>query len=146
MSTAEPLYLADTSAWVKTRQRSTPSAVRERFATLVRAGRILICDVVALELLHHEDRPERFRQRRADLGVLARAATNDSATARAVEVMELLATRGGGAHRGPSTADYLVAAAAELAGATVLHYDRDYDAIAAVTGQPVAWLAPRGTI
>jgi len=31
----------------------------------------------------------------------------------------------------------LVAAVAELAGLTVLHVDKDFDLIAAVTGQPV---------
>jgi hypothetical protein len=29
---------------------------------------------------------------------------------------------------------------------TVLHYDSDYDVIAAVTGQPMQWVVPRGTV
>jgi len=28
----------------------------------------------------------------------------------------------------------------------VLHYDADYDLIAQITGQPVRWLAPRGSL
>jgi hypothetical protein len=28
----------------------------------------------------------------------------------------------------------------------VLHYDEDYDRIAAITGQPTRWVAPRGSI
>jgi hypothetical protein len=28
---------------------------------------------------------------------------------------------------------------------TVLHYDGDYDMIAAITGQPTAWVVPAGT-
>jgi hypothetical protein len=28
----------------------------------------------------------------------------------------------------------------------VLHYDEDYDRIAAITGQEVRWLAPRGSL
>lgn len=28
----------------------------------------------------------------------------------------------------------------------VLHYDGDYELIAQVTGQPVQWVVPRGTI
>ena len=43
-------------------------------------------------------------------------------------------------------ADLLVAAAAEKEGLTVLHYDSEYDTIAAVTGQPVEWVVPRGTV
>jgi predicted nucleic acid-binding protein len=37
-----------------------------------------------------------------------------------------------------------IAAAAEAAGLTVLHYDEDFDRIAEVTGQPTRWLADRG--
>lgn len=54
---------------------------------------------------------------------------------RAVEVQRLLADRG--QHRAPSIPDVLVAATAELAELTVLHFDKDFDLIAEVTGQPV---------
>ena len=58
---------------------------------------------------------------------------------RAVEVLSLLADRG--QHRAPSVPDLVIAAAAELAGLTVLHCDKDFDLIASVTGQPVQWLS-----
>ena len=54
---------------------------------------------------------------------------------RAVEVLALLADRG--QHRAPSIPDLLIAAAAELAGLTVLHMDKDFEIIAAITGQPL---------
>lgn len=54
---------------------------------------------------------------------------------RAVEVQLLLADRR--RHRALSIPDLLIAAAAELAGLTVLHVDRDFDVIARVTGQVV---------
>jgi predicted nucleic acid-binding protein len=54
---------------------------------------------------------------------------------RAVEVLALLADRG--QHRAPSLPGLIIAAAAELAGLTVLHVDMDFDMIAAITGQPV---------
>ncbi|HET6191435.1 MAG TPA: PIN domain-containing protein, partial [Trebonia sp.] len=57
---------------------------------------------------------------------------------RAVEVLTLLADRG--QHRAPSVPDLIIAAAAELAGLTVLHFDKDFDLIASITGQPVQWL------
>jgi predicted nucleic acid-binding protein len=50
-----------------------------------------------------------------------------------------------GRHRIPIP-DLLIAAAAEKAGLTVLHYDGDYDTIAEVTGQPVEWVVPRGSV
>jgi predicted nucleic acid-binding protein len=57
---------------------------------------------------------------------------------RAVEVLTLLADRG--QHRAPSVPDLVIAAAAELAGLTVLHCDKDFDLIVGVTGQPAEWL------
>src|SRR6266699_3246643 len=54
---------------------------------------------------------------------------------RSVEVLALLADRG--QHRAPSIPDLIIAAAAELAGLTVLHLDEDFDVIAEITGQPV---------
>jgi predicted nucleic acid-binding protein len=35
----------------------------------------------------------------------------------------------------------IIAATAELAGLTVLHCGKDFDLIAAVTGQPAEWLS-----
>jgi predicted nucleic acid-binding protein len=54
---------------------------------------------------------------------------------RAVQVQVALADRG--QHRAPSIPDLIIAAAAELAGLTVLHLDKDFELIADVTGQPV---------
>ncbi|WP_069601520.1 PIN domain-containing protein [Mycobacterium kyorinense] len=42
--------------------------------------------------------------------------------------------------------DLIIAATAELHGATVLHYDADYDRIAAVTGQATEWVATKGSL
>ncbi len=55
--------------------------------------------------------------------------------ARAVEIKMLLADRG--QHRAPSIPDLLIAATAELARLTVLHVDKDFDLIAAITDQPI---------
>jgi predicted nucleic acid-binding protein len=50
-------------------------------------------------------------------------------------VLTLLADRG--QHRAPSVPDLISAATAELAGLTVLHFDKAFDGIADITGQPV---------
>ena len=42
--------------------------------------------------------------------------------------------------------DLIVAACAESAGLTVLHYDADYDRISQLTGQTTRWVLPRGSI
>ena len=65
---------------------------------------------------------------------------------RALEVYEELAHRGALHHRAVKHPDLLIAAAAEAAGVAVLHYDEDYDRIAAITGQEVRWIAQRGSL
>lgn len=54
---------------------------------------------------------------------------------RAAEVQALLADQG--QHRAPSVPDLLIAATAELSRLTVLHLDKAFELIAAVTAQPV---------
>jgi len=54
---------------------------------------------------------------------------------RTVEVQMELADSGH--HRAASIPDLLIAATAELAGLTVLHLDKDFELIEAITGQPV---------
>jgi predicted nucleic acid-binding protein len=49
-------------------------------------------------------------------------------------------------HRHFRLPDLIIAATAEEHGATVLHYDADYDRIAEVTGQPVEWVATKGSL
>ena len=54
---------------------------------------------------------------------------------RALAIQSALAERG--QHRAPSIPDVLIAATAELAELTVLHLDKDFELIAALTGQPM---------
>jgi predicted nucleic acid-binding protein len=49
-------------------------------------------------------------------------------------------------HRAAGVVDLLTAAAAEHHGAEVLHYDADFDHIAAVTDQPTSWIVPQGSV
>ncbi len=58
---------------------------------------------------------------------------------------EGLAKQGGMHHRRGTHPDLLIAAAAEAAGVTLLPYDSDYEAIAAVTGGLRRWIAPKGS-
>ncbi|WP_198157749.1 PIN domain-containing protein [Mycobacterium celatum] len=63
---------------------------------------------------------------------------------RALNVHRELATTS--QHRHFRLPDLIIAATAELNGATVLHYDADYDRIAAVTGQATEWVAAKGSL
>lgn len=50
-----------------------------------------------------------------------------------------------GTHQAPSVVDLMIAVCAERADLHVLHYDADFDAIAAVTGQPTEWIVTAGS-
>ncbi|MFJ8621674.1 PIN domain nuclease [Kitasatospora sp. NPDC093550] len=69
--------------------------------------------------------------------------TPDEVWDRAIEVQALLTA--GGNRRALPVPDLVIAATAERHAVTVLHYDGDYDMIAAVTGQPTRWVVPPGT-
>jgi predicted nucleic acid-binding protein len=62
---------------------------------------------------------------------------------RADEVQRLLAAAGLNGRKVP---DLLIAAQAELAGLTVVHYDIDFDHIARISGQPTLWIARPGSL
>jgi len=123
-----------------------PAWLRQRFDELLLEGEILTCAVVKLELLHHEEAPGSFRDRRSDLDALDSAPIDERVCSRALEVQGELAAGGGARHRGIKLPDYLIAAAAEVAGLTLLHYDSDYELLAGATGQPHDWIAPRGSL
>ena len=67
----------------------------------------------------------------------------DSDVESALMVQRSLALAG---HRGRKIVDLLVAAAARRLRLVVLHYDRDFDYIAQITGQPCEWIAPAGSL
>ncbi|CAN5603632.1 PIN domain nuclease [soil metagenome] len=62
---------------------------------------------------------------------------------RARQVQRELAAR---SLRGRKIPDLLIAAVAESRSMVVLHYDADFDHIAAVTHQATEWILPRGSI
>ena len=51
-----------------------------------------------------------------------------------------------GHHRAAGVIDLLTAAVAAHYDAVLLHYDSDFEHIAAVTGQPHLWISTRGTL
>jgi predicted nucleic acid-binding protein len=57
----------------------------------------------------------------------------------------LLAASGPGHQRSVSLPDLVIAAVAERHGAALVHYDEDYERIAALTGQAARWVVPRGS-
>lgn len=139
------MELADTSAWAWSR-RAGAGAVRWSFDEAVISGETATCDMVRLELLHSARNHDEFRARREELNVLPDCPIGKRQWQRALWVYERLAEQGGAHQRAVKHADLLIAAAAEAAGFPVLHYDADFDRIAAITGQPVRWLAEQGSL
>jgi predicted nucleic acid-binding protein len=107
--------------------------------------RLATCAVVDLEVLYSARSPDEYRTKLTELrdGYVHLPIT-PAVCARALEVQSTLATRSH--HRGCGVSDLLIAACAEIHGVQVLHYDRDFDLIASVTGQSVKWVVPRGSV
>ena len=136
------MELADTSVWA----RKSHPALRDWLIQAVDAGDIAGCDMVALELLHSARNPAEFALVEDGLRGLPWVEMGEACWARAREVYRALGSRPGMMQRKVKHPDLLIAAAAERAGITLVHYDADYDTIAEITGQPVRWAAPRGSL
>jgi predicted nucleic acid-binding protein len=131
-------FLADTSAWNRSGQ------VAGRWEALLEADTLAICTPIRLELLYSASSKNAYADLSSQLDGLASLPIDARVEAAAERAQELLAARS--RHRGPTAVDLLVAAAAEVHSATLLHYDRHFDAIARVTGQPAEWIARRGSL
>jgi predicted nucleic acid-binding protein len=135
------LYLIDTSA----QARLSHPEVRRVIAGLIADGAAATCVTVDLEAgysaRNHQEAQAIAALRRELYIVLP---ITESIGQRAREVQVLMAARGH--HRAAGVMDLLTAAVAEYYGAVVMHYDADFEHIAASTGQPQAWVMPQGTI
>ena len=137
------IELADTSAW--TNRHKSP-LIEGDFGERLEDGQIVTCDIVRIELLWSARDAADFAGMREELGALPTAPISARAWQRAIDILQQLAARGPLHHRQVTIPDTLIAAAAEEAGLPVLHYDRDFELIAEVTGQPVRAIAPLGSL
>lgn len=135
------LYLIDTSA----QARSQHAAVRNIIAGLIADRAAATCATIDLEAGYSGRDPADVRtiaQRRKELYVVLPVSEVIGDRARDVQVR--MAARGH--HRAAGVMDLLSAAVAEHHGAVILHYDADFEHIAATTGQPHKWIVPRGAL
>jgi predicted nucleic acid-binding protein len=135
------LFLVDTSAAA----RAGNTSVRFELDRLGRLGLLARCVTVDLEVLYSARSPEEYSKiaalREASLPELP---LTKEIGRRALMIQRELAKTS--QHRSASVIDLLTAAVAEHYGATVLHYDSDFDNIALVTRQPTEWIVPRGSV
>lgn len=136
---ADTHYLVDPSVVGRAHQ----DRVGRRLEELARNGQMWTCRLIDLEVVYGSRAravADIIEERRA----LPSAPIDPPVMDRAVQVAGRLARSG--QHRGAKLVDLVIAAAAEAAGLSVLHYDDDYDRISAVTNQPTEWIAPAGTL
>lgn len=105
-----------------------------------------MCSQLLLEFLYSARSADEYNRVARELRALPQVACGEAQFQRALEVQQTLANRSALHHRSVKIADLVIAACAEAAGATVWHYDEDFDRIAEVTGQSCEWVAPRGSL
>ena len=127
------VLLADKSALVWARR---DNRARIAFLELRNAHIIAACHMTALEICYSARNLADLDALLAGQRALEWLPVSEAVMDRALQVQRLLAAHRGNGHRRPIP-DLIIAAAAELHGAEVLHVDGDYDMIAQVTSQPM---------
>jgi len=126
------LYLIDTSGVFRILQ----DKLRQAWSDHLAAGVIAACPVVELEFLYSaRSLADRLEKRRLLHDLFGWVPMSERAWERAEEVQQLLTEAA--MHRSAGPVDLLIAATAERERLTLLSDDRDFTAIAQVTGQPV---------
>jgi predicted nucleic acid-binding protein len=132
-------HLLDTSVITRLSRPEIRAAIepRAQLAQLARAG------ISDLEIGYSARNASEWDRLVGALDVFELIETTAEHVVRARRVQRLLATKH---QRGRKVPDLLIAAAADARGLAVLHYDSDFDQIAAVTGQACEWVVPAGSI
>lgn len=132
-------HLIDTSVL----KRLGTAVVRNRVEQMALRGELATVSISELEVGFSARTATEWDDLVGSLNAFHRMATTREHVSRALQVQRLLAAR---SQPGRKLPDLLIAAAAEQAQLIVLHYDADFDRIAAVTGQPCEWVVQAGSI
>jgi len=114
-----------------------------RIETLRGSQRLFLCAVTMSEMLYSAATAEELRADHEVLGRLGALHIDPTAEEHVVEIMRSLP--GGSRNGAPAIPRMFVAAVARSNGATVLHYDKDFEVIADASGLSHEWVIPRGT-
>ena len=131
-------HLVETSVFTRLHR----PAVRARLDTTP-SETLARCSMTDLELGHSARNEREWDVIQEMLAAFHEVTLSPEIVERAKRVQRMLAERG---LRGRKVPDLLIAAAAELHEMRVLHYDRDFEIIATVTGQPHEWIVPAGSV
>lgn len=116
--------------------------IREVVTPMAERGELARAAISDLEVGYSARDAQEWDQLSDALNLFTQVDTTAAHVRRALQVQRQLASKH---QRGRKIPDLLIAAAAEARSLVVLHYDADFDLIAAVTGQPVEWVVPPGT-
>jgi predicted nucleic acid-binding protein len=132
-------HLVDTSVLT----RLSEQKVRSALEPLAAAGRVARSGISDLAIGYSARNAREWDAFQGALMAFGLVETEARHVQRARQVQRMLASRSQQRRKVP---DLLVAAAAEDAGLVVLHYDSDFDRIAAVTGQKCEWVVAPGSV
>lgn len=132
-------HLLDTSVLTRLHH----AAVREVVEPRAERGELARAGIGDLEIGYSARDADEWDRLAEGLQAFELVETTAEHVARAKQVQRMLAARH---QRGRKVPDLLIAAAAEAHGLAVLHYDADFDRIAAITGQPCEWVVPAGSV
>lgn len=132
-------HLVDTSVLTRLGRPEVRTAIEPR----VERGEVARAGISDLEVGYSARSASEWDRLAEALQLFDLIETTSEHVRRAKQVQRLLASKH---QRGRKVPDLLIAAAAEAEGLIVVHYDADFDRIAAVTGQPTEWIAQPGSI
>lgn len=127
------MILIDTSAWIEYfRATGSAAAVEVRRLLSTESDRVAICEPIAMEMLAGANGDERSAKLERLVNGLPSLRIDDALDFRSAATIYRTACRAGQTIR--SINDCLIAAVAIRHGASIVHRDADFDAIAAITG------------
>jgi hypothetical protein len=133
------IYLADKSALA----RFPIPAVAARLRPLLEDGELATCAIVDLEILYSSRNLRDYEAILEERRSLDAAPITPDVMTIAIDLQHKLARRG--QHRVPIP-DLIISAAALTSSLVVLHYDADFERIAAAGGAPHEWVVPQGSV
>ncbi|MEY9859263.1 putative nucleic acid-binding protein [Catenulispora sp. GAS73] len=136
------LFLVDNSAFARWRQPSVAAVLDP----LHERGLLAVTGPIEMEVMYSARNGKEAMELRSFLSGFDYLPCDDEAWTRALNLRRQAVARGN--HRALSTTDLLICAVAERHSATTLHYDQDFEQIAALAGDTFThrWVAPAGTV
>jgi predicted nucleic acid-binding protein len=137
--------LLDNSAWARLSDPSLPVARSEEIASALEDGRLATCLPFLLEAGYSARAAADHAELLKELRALPTIRIDEKIERRAINAQTQLARAGH--HRLPPV-DLLLASIADCHELGILHYDADFDVLAAKTDLSFEsiWLAPRGSL